>query len=175
MNLVFIYGLPGVGKLTVANEVAKLTGYRVFHNHLTVDLADAVFPFSSEAFIKLREKIWLDVFDFACKYQLPGLIFTFVFEKTVTSDFIEDINRIIGQRGKICFVMLECDRKELDKRILSESRKQFGKLKVPDVIDRWLTDGTLTPSTIANPLEINNTHLSPKEAAERIVDFYHLT
>jgi tRNA uridine 5-carbamoylmethylation protein Kti12 len=36
VKLIFISGMPAVGKLTVAQELAKLTGYRPFHNHLTV-------------------------------------------------------------------------------------------------------------------------------------------
>ena len=40
MKLIFLHGLPGVGKLTVAREFAKLTGFKVFHNHLAVDLAE---------------------------------------------------------------------------------------------------------------------------------------
>lgn len=37
MKLLFIYGPPASGKLTVAREPAALTGYRLFHNHLVVD------------------------------------------------------------------------------------------------------------------------------------------
>ncbi len=44
MRLVFIYGPPGVGKLTVATALATLTGYRLCHNHLTVNLVTALFP-----------------------------------------------------------------------------------------------------------------------------------
>ena len=36
MKLLFIHGSPAVGKLTVANEIAKLTGFKVFHNHLSL-------------------------------------------------------------------------------------------------------------------------------------------
>ncbi len=35
MQLVFLYGPPGVGKLTVGNALSALTGYKLFHNHLT--------------------------------------------------------------------------------------------------------------------------------------------
>ena len=62
MRLVFLHGAPAVGKLTVARELAALTGFRLFHNHLTVDLASSLFSFGSEPFILLREKIWLAAF-----------------------------------------------------------------------------------------------------------------
>ncbi len=38
-ELVIIFGPPAVGEMTVGHEIAKLTGFRLFHNHLTVDLA----------------------------------------------------------------------------------------------------------------------------------------
>jgi predicted kinase len=44
-KLLLLYGRPAVGKLTVAREVAALTGGRLFHNHLTVNLALSVFEF----------------------------------------------------------------------------------------------------------------------------------
>ena len=43
MRLIFIYGLPAVGKLTVAKELAAKTGYKLFHNHLVVDLLISTF------------------------------------------------------------------------------------------------------------------------------------
>src|SRR5260370_40642093 len=89
MKLIFLYGLPGVGKLTVARELAKLTGFRIFHNHLAVDLVESVFEFGSLPFVELREKIWLDVFSRAVVANLNGLIFTFAPDHTVRDGFIE--------------------------------------------------------------------------------------
>ena len=43
MKLVFLYGPPAVGKFTVAKELAALTGFKLFHNHLTVDVATSIF------------------------------------------------------------------------------------------------------------------------------------
>jgi hypothetical protein len=37
VKLVVLYGLPATGKLMVARELSRLTGLRLFHNHLTVD------------------------------------------------------------------------------------------------------------------------------------------
>ena len=39
MDFVFLYGAPAVGKLTVGRELARLTGVRLFDNHLVVDAA----------------------------------------------------------------------------------------------------------------------------------------
>ena len=51
MKLIFIFGMPASGKLTVAKELSRLTGYKVFHNHLAVDLLLSVFEFDSRPFV----------------------------------------------------------------------------------------------------------------------------
>ena len=61
MRLVFIYGLPATGKLTVAQKLAEITDYPLFHNHLVVDLLLSVFEFGSAPFVQLREEFWLSV------------------------------------------------------------------------------------------------------------------
>ena len=35
---------PATGKLTIATELAVLTGYTLFHNHLSLNLAREIFP-----------------------------------------------------------------------------------------------------------------------------------
>ncbi len=37
MRLIVIHGAAADGKLTVANEIAERTRFKVFHNHLTID------------------------------------------------------------------------------------------------------------------------------------------
>lgn len=44
-RMIFLYGPPAVGKLTVANLVSERTGFRVLHNHLTIDAITPVFAF----------------------------------------------------------------------------------------------------------------------------------
>src|SRR5258705_10799269 len=123
MRLIFLYGLSGVGKLTVARELAKLTGFRVFHNHLTVDLIKSVFDFGSLPFVDLREKVWLAVFTQAVDANLHGLIFTFAFDRTVRGDFVEKTRDVIESAGgEILFVELSCSTEELERRIEHPSR-----------------------------------------------------
>ena len=126
MRLIFLYGLPGVGKLTIARELAELTGFRVFHNHLTVDLVLSVFEFGSKPFVELREAVWLEVFKQAAAADLNGLIFTFVFERTVRAGFIEKTQSVIESAGgEVLFVELTCTTEELEKRIEHPSRQKF--------------------------------------------------
>jgi len=76
VRLVFLHGPAASGKLTVAKELAALTGLSLFHNHLVVDALLAVFPFGSPGFVELRERMWLDVFA-AAAAENRSLIFTF--------------------------------------------------------------------------------------------------
>ena len=127
-KLIFLHGAPAVGKLTVAHELAELTGFHLFHNHLTVDLVSSLFPFGSEPFILLREQIWLAAFSEAARNNV-SLIFTFNPERTVRERFIQDaINVVESAGGQIIFVELTCTGPELERRLEDASRKEFGKL-----------------------------------------------
>ncbi len=54
MQLVFLYGPPGVGKYTIGLELAARTGFRLLHNHLTVNLVSAVFERDSDVWLLKR-------------------------------------------------------------------------------------------------------------------------
>src|SRR5476651_1724683 len=99
MKLVFLHGPPAAGKLTVARELAALTGLRLFHNHLTVNLALAVYDFGTLGFVALREQIWLAVFRRALADRLPGLIFTFNPEDSVPQRFIDELFAEVAAGG----------------------------------------------------------------------------
>src|SRR5258707_14914397 len=128
MKLVFLYGAPAVGKLTVARELAALTGFRLFHNHLTVDLVTSLFPFGSESFILLREQIWQAAFAEAARSRV-SLIFTFNPERSVRERFVPDtLDTVESAGGRVVFVELTCAAEELERRMEDPSRKEFGKL-----------------------------------------------
>lgn len=101
MKLVFIYGPPASGKLTVARELAALTGYKLFHNHLAVDALGAVFEFGSEPFVELRERIWVDVMTAASAAGIDGLIFTFAPERSVRDGFIDALGGAVAAPSSV--------------------------------------------------------------------------
>jgi adenylate kinase len=171
MQLIFLHGLPGVGKLTVAHELAKRTGLSVFHNHLAVDLVESVFTFGNQPFVELREKIWLAVFSQAVAAQLAGLIFTFAFDRTVRHSFIGEVRKVIESNGgEVLFVELTCAREELEKRITHPARQRFGKL---NSVERFrelnASDAFVDPGIPADRLVVDTTELSASDAADLIV------
>jgi len=171
VKLIFLYGLPGVGKLTVARELAKFTGFRIFHNHLVVDLLESVFEFGSTPFVELREKIWLDVFSNAVGAKLSGLIFTFAPDRTVRDGFIEVTRELIASAGgKILFIELQCSTEELERRIADPSRHRFGKLSSAARFRELHEAGAfIDPGIPAERLVVDTTQLSASEAAKAIV------
>ena len=171
MKLIFLHGLPGVGKLTVARKLAELTGFKLFHNHLTVDLVLSVFKFGTQEFVELREKIWLDVFSRAVDIKLPGLIFTFAFERTVRDNFIQNVRSIVESTGgEVLFVRLECSQDELERRLTDPGRNAFGKLSSLEQFHELNDAGTFVQSEVLDErLVLDTTHLSASAAASRIV------
>jgi 2-phosphoglycerate kinase len=176
MKLIFLYGPPGVGKLTVAQELAHLTGYKLFHNHLVVDLVYAIFDFQTKPFVELREKIWIMVFQRAKEEKVKGLIFTFSPEESVPSHFIPDIITLIeDDQNTIYFVELTCDPEELRNRIVKPSRSKYAKGMSADQIEKYYQRDHLLPAVVhERKLTIDNTHVSPRATALRIVEHYSL-
>ena len=78
-TLVIILGPHAVGKMTVGQELAKITGLRLFHNHMSIELARKLFaPNEKEEFQSLNRAIRRKVFDLFATRDLPGLIFTYM-------------------------------------------------------------------------------------------------
>lgn len=176
MKLIFLLGMPGVGKLTVAREVSRLTGFKVFHNHLTVDLVTSVFEFGSPPFIELREKIWLSMFSEAVRDKLPGLIFTFAFDRTVRDNFTEKVRETIEKGGgQVLFVELKCSMPELENRIADPSRQEFGKLNSLEWFRDLREKGAFVRPNFSADLVIDTTEIPAGETARSIVDKLDLT
>lgn len=171
MQLIFLHGAPAVGKLTVARELAKLIGYKVFHNHLTVDLASSVFPFGTEPFIQLREEIWLATFRQAAQND-TSLIFTFAPEGTVRPQFIQetiDVIKLSG--GEVVFVELTCAEAELETRVEAPSRSEFAKLQSIEQYRELKQSGAFEFPPIESELSIDTTHSSPAATARLIREY----
>ena len=86
-NLIVIFGPPACGKAAVGHELAVLTGYRFFHNHLTADPAAALFGWGGEKFGRVADALRDLLFREAARdASIPGVIFTFVWALDLPED-----------------------------------------------------------------------------------------
>jgi chloramphenicol 3-O-phosphotransferase len=174
VKLIFIYGPPAAGKLTVAEALAALIGFKVFHNHLTVDLAHAFFEFGTPAFGRYIDHLRLEAFEVAAREGVNGVIFTFVYALRWDDGFVQDVKDIVERRGgQVFFVQLVCDRETLEGRVAEESRQRFRKIKDVEKLREVLGRHELFASIpFVSSLTIDTTHTSPDEAARRIIEHY---
>lgn len=175
MKLLFIYGSPAVGKLTVANEIAKHTDFKVFHNHLSIDCIEPIFEFGSKSFYKLIEIIRVETVAEAARVG-QNLIYTFCYAKDLDDAHVEKVIKIVEENGgEVCFVLLRAERGELDKRVTEESRKIMGKAKTVEMMNFFHeTYDLVSPVPFRESLIIDNTDLSAEQTARQIIEYFGL-
>lgn len=171
MRLVFIYGAPASGKLTVARELAALTGFALFHNHLVVDAVAAMFPFGSAPFVRLRETMWRAVFHEAAEAK-RSTIFTFAPEPTVEAGFADRAKRTVeAAGGEVSFVRLAVPAEEQERRIGNPDRRQFGKLSSLELLRQLRDEFNRCEAEMPEAaLTIDTARVPPPAAARLIAD-----
>ena len=179
MKFVLLFGPQAVGKMTVGQELAKITDLKLLHNHMTIDLLEPFFGFEKEMWrisTMLREEIFTS-FARSGKY---GMIFTYVwqFDQQEDWDFVNKAVALFEAQGaEIYFVELEADIKERlirnksgnrlahkpTKRNLVSSEKEMLRsnkiYRLNSFQDEIKAD---------NYMRLNNTGLAPEKAAEMI-------
>src|SRR5438045_7029470 len=111
-TLVFIVGPPAVGKMTVGYELAQRTGFKLFHNHHTIDLALRFFAYGTPPFQRLVREFRRRIFEEVAASDLPGLIFTYVWAFDHQSDdgAVAAYASLFATRGgRVPCVAHECD------------------------------------------------------------------
>lgn len=186
MDLIIICGPPASGKMTVGQELQKLTGYKLFYNHLSLELVNQFFDFGTPNFRNLDRKIRFDIFEAIAKSDIPGLIFTIVwaFDEEEDAEYIEDIIAVFkGRNPKVCLVELDCEQPERLRRNRTENRLAHKPSKRDlEFSDNLLRneDNTYRMNTLEgeypekNILKIENTKKTAVEAAKIIMDHFKL-
>jgi len=179
MKLIFIYGPPAAGKLTVAQELSAITGYSVFPNHEIVGLVTTLFPYSddtlSEARKNLTRSIRLQIYKKAAESNI-SFITTFGMAGANYFDFFIEIKHEVELAGgEVCFIQLICTKDELLNRVTSENRK--GK-KIDsqeyllELLDR--NPGIFDKFPDVEHLSFENSNLPAQIVSERIAKYYEL-
>lgn len=176
MKLVFIYGPPGVGKFTVGKQLAKITGYKLFPNHFIRDPIQSIFERWSRICSFLIYKFRFELIQAAAREGIKGLITTCAYRKPEDNNFVRKVIKGVRKyKGKVFFIRLYCDKKELFRRIKNPSRRKFIKTKTLKDLKILMKKFDLFSSIpYVKSLIIDNTKLSPKKVAEEIKNYYKL-
>ncbi|MFA6461170.1 MAG: AAA family ATPase [Candidatus Woesearchaeota archaeon] len=175
MKIVFIYGPPAAGKLTVAEELVKLTKYKLYHNHLSADLLHSVLKFRSEEYLHLNELFRSEILKAAAKQKVKGIIMTFCYAPSLDKDNVKNLIKLVNRiKGKIHFVYLRPEDEELFRRVAGESRKRYKKLKDVQKLKVSLKKWDFPPIPFTDNLLINNTNIPAKKVAQIIKKHYRL-
>lgn len=173
-RIIFLHGPAASGKFTIGQELSALTGIPLFHNHLTVDLLLALFPFGDPTFVALREHIWLEVMTQTVRSG-SSLIFTFNPERTVTPTFPNVLARRVSDLGgQVDFVAVQCPESEVERRLGSPQRQPFRKLTSLPFYHSLKAGGAFDYPEIPSRCSIDSSQLSPTAAAAHIASALEL-
>ncbi|MBQ7398073.1 MAG: shikimate kinase [Clostridia bacterium] len=98
MKLVFLFGNAAVGKMTVGQELMKITDLRLFHNHMTIEPVLEVFGMYDGKTIQRLRQVMFEEFAKSGNY---GMIFTFMwaFDRQEDWDYTDRIRKIFEPYG----------------------------------------------------------------------------
>lgn len=180
VHLVLVFGPSAVGKMAVGRELSRLTGYPLFHNHMSIEPVLDVFPWGSPSFARLTTELRRRVIEEAVVAELPGLIFTYVWalddpaDRTYV-DWLTEPVRSAG--GRLDFVELYADQATRlaregtalrleHKRSKQDVEASRQRLRQADADYQLSTRGDFIYPD--QHLLVDNSHLTPVEAAGRI-------
>ena len=172
-TLVYIYGPPASGKLTVATRLSELTGIPLFHNHLTVNAVLPVFAFGSPPFVEAVRAMRRAVFDAAARAGI-SLIYTNNSAWSAPNprarfeEAAEAARAIMaGHGGRTVFARLTAPQSALVERVGNESRRAHQKLVDEVRLRELLADFDASPLH-PDDLLIDTGESSPEESARTI-------
>jgi hypothetical protein len=186
MQLVILFGPHAVGKMTVGQELCRMTGLKLFHNHMTIEALGDLFvnhPSIGGRLVNLfREEVFLAYRNLEEK----GMVFTYMWALDAESDwaYVRHVEELFSEVGaEVYFVELEADesvrrvRNRTENRLMNKPSKR--NLAHSDALFSALESRyrlNSLPGEIQKPryMRLNNTHLTPEEAAKRICEHFAL-
>lgn len=187
MKLVTIIGPQAVGKMTVGQELAKITGLKLFHNHMTIELVTPFFDYGSEEGKRLVHSFRMQLFEEMAKSDKEGMIFTWIwaFDLGKTEeDYYHKIREIFAKQGAdIYLVELEAELEERIKRNETSNRLEhkptkrnieWSKKEIIKSNEKHRLNSLPGEIKEKNYLRINNTNLSAEEVAKMIKEKFDL-
>jgi len=188
MKLVMIIGPQAVGKMTVGQELATITGLKLFHNHETIELVRPLLSLDRAEGWALVTELRESVFRHFARSGQEGMIYTLVRAFDEPSDRlyyegILDLWREECPEVEIYIVELEADletrlaRNRTENRLLHKPSKrdfEWSDNDVRESSEKYRLNSLPGEITEANYLRLDNTELSAEKAAQAIKERFGL-
>lgn len=186
MKLIIIFWPQAVGKMTVWQELTKITDLKLFHNHMTIELVSQFFSYSTEQWKRLVNLFRNEIFEEVAKSDFNWLIFTYLwfFDDQKDRDYIENLCNIFKKNNsEIYFVELEADIQERLIRNKTENRihhkptkRNFEKSEkdLKESAENHRLNSNEWEIKEKNYIRINNTKLNPKNVAKIVKQKFNL-
>ncbi len=173
MKLILLYGPPAVGKLTVAKELANLTGITLYHSHMILNDIVEIFGYDNPVRRKLEFEFKLRIVEEAAD-QDKSLILTAAPVGPNIEYYKKLIQEVEKRGGEVCIVRMTADKEELFNRVAHESRNQ--KIHDREKLQKFWEEfpENLGEFFGGKQLIIDNTNISPAEAAQKIAAHFKL-
>lgn len=183
MKLVIIFGSGAVGKMTVGQELMKLTGLRLFHNHMMIEPVIEVFGYYDTKVISRLRQV---VFEEFSKSNNSGMIFTYMwaFDYQSDWDYIHNVTELFEAQGaEVFYVELVASqevrllRNRTENRLKNKASKrnlEFSQnnILLEDKEYRLVSREGELP--FKNYMKIDNTDLEPETVARMIQERFCL-
>lgn len=183
MKLVFIIGDAAVGKMTVGQELMKITELRLFHNHMTIEPVIEIFGrYDGKTISEMRDLIFRNY----AASENYGMIFTMMMDFDMPSEweYLEHVKGFFEPYGtEFYYVELIAPQEIRLKRNVSENRlkNKASKRDIETSNQRLIQadqnhrcvsyEGEIT---FENYLRIDNSDMEPAAVARLIKETFKL-
>ena len=183
MKLAILIGPHAVGKMTVGQHLSELSGYKLFHNHLSIELVAPFFSFSTPEGRGLVNDIRQLIFEAFAKSDAAGYILTFVwaFELSGDRDYIESVTKLFESQGhEVYWIELEADidtridRNQSENRLAHKPSKRdvaWSNRNLIESAEKHRLNSHKGELDFPRYMRINNTHKSARVVAKQIWEF----
>ena len=181
MKLLILIGNSAVGKMTVGQELCKITPFRLFHNHMMIEPVLEIFgQFRGDVIQKLRHVI----FEEFSKTDNYGMVFTYMWAFDMQSDwdYLESVKKIFGLPDKdiYCVELLapqevRLARNRTENRLKNKASKRDVEISNQRLLNddlRYRCESLPGEIPFPNYLRLENENISAADAAQRIKEHF---
>jgi hypothetical protein len=181
-TIIYLIGVPAVGKYTTARSIARRTGAKLVDNHLINNPIFSVahldgtdrYPFPRGGW-KYTGQIRRSVLAFIREFGHPDD--SFIFTNVMAFDEIRPFRQIerLAKKRKALFVpvWLRCSAAELRRRKATPQRRRMMKEIDTTNIRRWTKEFRELDIPHGNRLDIDNSRLKPAQTTKIILAHIH--